>query len=73
MVLAMIDWVENGVAPDVIIGAKYVGDDKRNGTLLERPHCVCVSSNLRLPNIAALSLTRPARPQLPEAGDLHRR
>lgn len=40
MILAMIDWVEKGSAPDVIIGAKYVGDDKRNGTLLERPHCV---------------------------------
>ncbi|GAA5838204.1 hypothetical protein JCM9279_004155 [Rhodotorula babjevae] len=40
MVLAMIDWVEKGIAPDVIIGAKYIGDDKRNGTLLERPHCV---------------------------------
>ncbi|GAA5925114.1 hypothetical protein JCM3775_006370 [Rhodotorula graminis] len=40
MVLAIIDWVEKGVAPDMIIGAKYVGDDKRNGTAFERPHCV---------------------------------
>ncbi|BGP41559.1 hypothetical protein JCM10449v2_005550 [Rhodotorula kratochvilovae] len=40
MVLAMIDWVEKGVAPEVIIGAKYVGGDKRNGTAFERPHCV---------------------------------
>ncbi|GJN89690.1 hypothetical protein Rhopal_002677-T1 [Rhodotorula paludigena] len=40
MILAMIDWVEKGSAPDMLIGAKYVGDDKRNGTLLERPHCV---------------------------------
>jgi len=42
MVLSLIDWVEKGVAPDVIIGAKYVDDDKRKGVLLERPHCVCV-------------------------------
>ncbi|GAA5986678.1 hypothetical protein JCM11641_001360 [Rhodosporidiobolus odoratus] len=39
MVLALIDWVENGNAPDVLIGAKYVGDDKRNGTAFERKLC----------------------------------
>ncbi|GAA5827212.1 hypothetical protein JCM11251_001171 [Rhodosporidiobolus azoricus] len=40
MILAMINWVEKGIAPDVLIGTKYIGDDKRNGTQLQRPLCV---------------------------------
>ena len=56
MVLALIDWVEKGIAPDMIIGAKYVDDDKRNGTAFERPHCVCVEFFL-----LSLSMTRPRR------------
>ncbi|GAA5898113.1 hypothetical protein JCM8208_000157 [Rhodotorula glutinis] len=40
MILALIDWVEKGIAPDMIIGAKYVDDDKRKGVKFERPHCV---------------------------------
>jgi hypothetical protein len=39
MILAMIDWVEKGRAPDTLISAKYVGDDKRNGTAFERKLC----------------------------------
>ncbi|GAA6038591.1 hypothetical protein JCM8097_009436 [Rhodosporidiobolus ruineniae] len=39
MVLALIDWVEKGVAPDVIIGAKYNEDDKREGVKFERKLC----------------------------------
>ncbi|GAA5855099.1 hypothetical protein JCM8547_002379 [Rhodosporidiobolus lusitaniae] len=40
MILALIDWVENGNAPDTLIGAKYVGDDIRNGSAYERKFCV---------------------------------
>lgn len=40
MILAMIDWVEKGKAPETIIASKYVGNDKRNGTAFERPLCV---------------------------------
>ncbi|GAA6002650.1 hypothetical protein JCM10207_007610 [Rhodosporidiobolus poonsookiae] len=39
MILAMIDWVENGNAPDVLIGSKFVGDDIRNGTAYQRKFC----------------------------------
>lgn len=39
MVLAMIDWVEKGKAPETIIATSYVGADKRNGTAFERPLC----------------------------------
>lgn len=39
MILALIDWVEKGKAPDHIIGAKYIGDDKRNGTAFTRKLC----------------------------------
>ncbi|GAA5820526.1 hypothetical protein JCM3770_002286 [Rhodotorula araucariae] len=39
-ILALIDWVENGVAPEMIIGAKYTGDNKANGVAFTRPHCV---------------------------------
>ena len=57
MVLAMINWVEKGVAPDTIIGAKYIGDDKRNGTAFERPHCVYVE-----PFLLSLAPRSPCRP-----------
>ncbi|GAA6043245.1 hypothetical protein JCM8097_008483 [Rhodosporidiobolus ruineniae] len=39
MVLALIDWVEKGIAPEVIIGAKYNEDDKRQGVKFERKLC----------------------------------
>jgi feruloyl esterase len=42
MVLALIDWVENGNAPDVIIAAKYINDDKNEGVKFERKLCPCV-------------------------------
>ncbi|BGP44472.1 hypothetical protein JCM10450v2_000286 [Rhodotorula kratochvilovae] len=39
-ILALIDWVEKGVAPEKIIGAKYVDDNKAKGVAFTRPHCV---------------------------------
>ncbi|GAA6038605.1 hypothetical protein JCM8097_009444 [Rhodosporidiobolus ruineniae] len=39
MILAMIRWVEEGVAPDVLIGSKWVGSDIRNGTAFQRKYC----------------------------------
>ena len=38
-VLALIDWVENGVAPDVLIGSKYIDDDLNKGVQLQRKLC----------------------------------
>ncbi|GJN92136.1 hypothetical protein Rhopal_005166-T1 [Rhodotorula paludigena] len=40
IVAALIDWVENGKAPEKIIGAKYTDDDKTKGVDFTRPHCV---------------------------------
>lgn len=34
-----MDWVEKGNAPDQIIGAKYVNDDKRQGVQFTRKLC----------------------------------
>ncbi|KAK4701386.1 feruloyl esterase, partial [Phenoliferia sp. Uapishka_3] len=39
MVLAMIDWVEKGVAPDEIIGSKYVDNDISSGVEFQRKLC----------------------------------
>ena len=39
MVLALIDWVEKDKAPDHLIGAHYIGDDKRNGVEFTRKLC----------------------------------
>jgi len=38
--LAMINWVENGLAPASVIATKYVGDNPANGVLRTRPLCV---------------------------------
>lgn len=35
----MVDWVENGVAPDTIVGTKYNYDIQSLGVELQRPHC----------------------------------
>lgn len=37
--LAMIDWVENGNAPDDIIAVKYKNDNKSEGVAFTRPLC----------------------------------
>lgn len=39
MVLSMIDWVENGNAPDQIIAAKYNNGSKSDGVAFTRPLC----------------------------------
>ncbi|ORY61662.1 Tannase/feruloyl esterase [Pseudomassariella vexata] len=36
---AMVDWVEKGVAPDSIMGTKFVGDDVGNGVAHKHRHC----------------------------------
>jgi feruloyl esterase len=37
--LALVDWVENGKAPDQIIATKYVNDEPAQGVLRQRPIC----------------------------------
>ncbi|KAM0746067.1 tannase and feruloyl esterase [Meredithblackwellia eburnea MCA 4105] len=39
MILAMIDWVEQGNAPDVLIGSKYVNNNRNTGIQFQRKHC----------------------------------
>lgn len=39
MLLAMIDWVEKGKAPDSIIAAKYKNNNKTEGIAFTRPLC----------------------------------
>ena len=35
----MVDWVENGNAPDTVTGTKYVNDDPSQGVAFKRNHC----------------------------------
>lgn len=39
MILAMFDWVENGNAPEKIIGAHYKNNNRTQGVAFERPLC----------------------------------
>ncbi|KAH8801768.1 putative ferulic acid Esterase/Feruloyl esterase [Xylogone sp. PMI_703] len=39
IVLAIMDWVENGVAPDEIIATKFTNDKVEDGVLRQRPLC----------------------------------
>ncbi|ORY89735.1 Tannase/feruloyl esterase [Leucosporidium creatinivorum] len=39
MILALMDWVELGVAPDAFIGTKYIEDDRRLGIEFQRKLC----------------------------------
>jgi feruloyl esterase len=39
IVLAVMDWVENGVAPDSIIATKFEGDDDSSTVVNQRPIC----------------------------------
>ncbi|RFU31622.1 hypothetical protein B7463_g4729, partial [Scytalidium lignicola] len=39
ILLAMMDWVENGVAPDEIIATKFTNDAVEKGVLRQRPLC----------------------------------
>ena len=36
---ALVDWVENGLAPDMIEGAKFIDDDVALGAAFRRRHC----------------------------------
>jgi len=37
--MALVGWVERGVAPERLVGAKYRGDDVAQGVLFMRPSC----------------------------------
>ncbi|KAJ1334927.1 feruloyl esterase [Microdochium nivale] len=39
VLLALVDWVEKGRAPDSIVGTKYTGDDVTQPVVAERKHC----------------------------------
>lgn len=39
VVAALVDWVENGNAPDTITGTKYVNDTVQSGIDFQRSHC----------------------------------
>jgi feruloyl esterase len=39
VLMAVVDWVENGVAPETVIGAKWVNGTKELGIEYERAHC----------------------------------
>ena len=37
--LALVEWVENGIAPEKIIATKYINDDPAQGVQRQRPIC----------------------------------
>ncbi|PVI06793.1 feruloyl esteras-like protein B [Periconia macrospinosa] len=39
ILMALVDWVENGVAPDTVIGTKWVNNNKSDGVEYKRAHC----------------------------------
>ncbi|KAF3033065.1 Tannase and feruloyl esterase [Didymella heteroderae] len=39
ILMAIVDWVENGNAPETIIGTKYVNDTQSLGVEFKRAHC----------------------------------
>lgn len=39
MVLALIEWTEKGTAPDVLIGSKYVDNNRNLGVQFQRKLC----------------------------------
>lgn len=39
IVMALDAWVENGIAPEILIATKFVGDDPKQGVLRTRPLC----------------------------------
>lgn len=43
--LAMVDWIENGKAPEMITGVKYVNDTPSLGIQFVRNHCIFPTSN----------------------------
>lgn len=45
VLMALVDWVENGNAPETIIGTKFVNDTQALGVEFERAHCKFPKSN----------------------------
>ncbi|KAF1926252.1 tannase and feruloyl esterase [Didymella exigua CBS 183.55] len=39
ILMAIVDWVENGNAPETLIGTKYVNDTQSLGVKFQRAHC----------------------------------
>ena len=39
ILLAMVKWVEEGVAPEYLLGTKYIDDDESKGVAFRRRHC----------------------------------
>lgn len=39
ILMAIVDWVENGNAPETLIGTKYVNDTQNLGVQFQRAHC----------------------------------
>lgn len=39
ILLALVDWVEKGIAPDTIIGTKFVNDTVASGVAKQRTYC----------------------------------
>jgi len=39
ILMRIVDWVENGNAPETITGTKFVNDDKSQGVAFSRDHC----------------------------------
>jgi feruloyl esterase len=39
VLMALVDWVENGNAPETLIGTKFVNDTEALGVEFERAHC----------------------------------
>ncbi len=39
VLFALINWVENGQAPDTIQGTKFINDDSSHGIMFQRNHC----------------------------------
>ena len=37
--MAVVRWVEDGVAPDTILGTKFVNDTPEAGVAFSRKHC----------------------------------
>ena len=36
---AIVEWVENGRAPETVLGTKFVGDEAGKGVVFQRRHC----------------------------------
>lgn len=39
LLMALVRWAEEGVGPEMILGTKFVNDDKLQGVSFRRKHC----------------------------------